>query len=161
MTLDIFVALAQILGSIAVFVTVIFLALQVRENTRTNTVMTRQFVDDGWLEVTRLVAQDPEVARIYRDGLKDLSVLNSEDQWRFGALMQLALVSYQNRFLFGQDTPYDRQLQRYRLLWLVGQAGPRAWWQRARQAFEPRFQAHVDELLATVDEGQAPEKRTL
>ncbi len=151
MSLELLVAVAQIAGSIAVVVTVVFLAMQVRENTKVSRMTGHQMASDGWLAVAHLVAEDPEIARIYREGIKDLRSLSTDDQWRFGALMQIAFASNQNAFLFGEHATHAKKLEDQRANWLVNQPGPRYWWPRARNLYHPDFQVYVDEMFARAD----------
>lgn len=147
MSLELLVAVAQIAGSIAVVVTVAVLALQVRENTKNSRMMGQQLVDDGWIEVARLVAQDAEITRIYREGMKDLRALGPDDQWRFGALMQIVFSSSQNAYLFGDEIQKSRMNSRLADNFMLRQLGPRQWWPRAKDLYHPDFQAYMDKRL--------------
>jgi len=147
MSLELIVAVAQIAGSLAVVLTVVVLALQVRENTKTSRMTGQQLVNDGWIEVARLVAQDAEIARIYREGVRDLSALGVDDQWRFGALMQIAFSSSQNAFLFGDEIQKSHMNSRLADNFMLRQLGPRQWWPRAKTLYHPEFQAYIDRRL--------------
>lgn len=147
MSLELLVAVAQITGSVAVVVTVAVLALQVRENTKTSRMTGQQMVNDGWIEVAHLVAQDAEITRIYREGMKDLSSLGPDDQWRFGALMQIVFASSQNAFLFGDEIQKSRMNSRLADNFMLRQPGPRQWWPRAKDLYHPQFQAYMDQRL--------------
>lgn len=150
MSLALLVAIAEIAGSIAVVATVAFLALQVRENTRASRMTGQQMINDGWLQVAQMVATDPDTARIYREGMKDLPALSTDDQWRFGAIMQIAFASSQNAFLFGDNASLEG-LEAVRAQWLIARPGPRSWWPRAKRLYHPDFRDYVDGLMAQVD----------
>jgi len=160
MTLDLIVALAQIAGSLAVVVTVVVLIIQMRESAKSSRMTGQQIVNDGWLDVARLVAEDPEITRIYREGMRDFTSLSTDDQWRFGAIMQIAFASHQNWFLFGQKESRVTALDSVRAKWMVTQSGPRYWWPRARQLYHPDFQAYIDDLInqanASAAQGESP-----
>ena len=81
-------AVAEILGSLAVVVSLGYVASQIRQSARESKRNVYRSVKTEIQEFRAMIAQSAQVARIYREGLKQSSELNEDDRWRFGALMQ-------------------------------------------------------------------------
>jgi hypothetical protein len=78
----------------------------------------------------RLMRQNAEVTRIYRDGLAEFEKLESLDQWRFGALLQMLTEEYLLSKEFKDISPgigagaFENTV--------AAQPGFRQWWPNAR-----------------------------
>jgi hypothetical protein len=76
-------AIAQVIGSIAVIASVLYLAMQVHQSTRIAKLAAQDAAATALREVTKPFAENSELARIWRIGLEDLDSLSAEDQARF------------------------------------------------------------------------------
>src|SRR3954462_3099112 len=76
-------AIAQLIGSIAVIFSVLYLAIQVHQSTRIAKLAAQDAAATALRDVTKPFAENAELARIWRVGLEDLDALNVEDQARF------------------------------------------------------------------------------
>ena len=146
MSLSDLASIGTFISGIAIVVSLIYAALQFRvyaKGAHENRYI--GFTND--IQQFRMaIATDPEIARIYRDGLDDLDKLDSIDQWRFGALMQALVQNFAIGMEFGDiNGPTDMQKN---LAWILGRPGARAWWPRARQIFS-------DSVVAAVEKAQS------
>jgi hypothetical protein len=91
-------AIAELAGAAGVIASLVYLAIQIRQNTRSAREATWQSTLRDLQQFRALIAQDPEVARVYREGLRDLKSLNDDDRWRFGALMQFLYSVFETAF---------------------------------------------------------------
>jgi hypothetical protein len=64
-------ALAELAGALGVIASLVYLAIQIRQNTRSAREAAWHSVLRDLQQFRSLIAQDPEVARVYRDGLRD------------------------------------------------------------------------------------------
>src|SRR4051812_29581592 len=76
-------ALSQMIGSIAVVFSVLYLAIQVHRSTRVAKLAAQDSAATALREVTKPFAENAELARVWRIGLEDLSALSAEEQARF------------------------------------------------------------------------------
>jgi hypothetical protein len=76
-------AVSQLISSIAVVVSVLYLAVQLRSSTRVARVAAMDAAAAALRDVTKPFMENAELARIWRTGLEDLSALSAEDQARF------------------------------------------------------------------------------
>ena len=95
MTLDDLASLSEILGAVAVVVTLIYLSYQVRQNTRAvRTDAYHKATQQLW-ETANVIAQDSELTSIVYKGTTELDEVADEERFRF----QLVGAS----FLFGTE----------------------------------------------------------
>jgi hypothetical protein len=95
LTLDDLANLSEIIGAIAVVVTLVYLSVQVRQNTRAvRTDSYTQATQQLW-ETANAIAQDRELSHVVYKGTATLEELSQEERFRF----QLTV----NAFLFGTE----------------------------------------------------------
>src|SRR5882724_9625936 len=76
-------AISQLIGSIAVVLSVLYLGIQVHRSTRVARLATQDAAATALRDVTKPFMENAEVERIWRVGLEDLSALSVEDRTRF------------------------------------------------------------------------------
>src|ERR1700692_4453835 len=72
-------AVSQLVGSLAVVISVLYLAAQLRRRTR----VARDAAAAALGNVTKPFMENAELGRVWRAGLEDLNSLSAEDQARF------------------------------------------------------------------------------
>jgi hypothetical protein len=65
--------LAEVGGALGVIASLVYLGIQIRQNTHSAREASWQSVLRDLQQFRSLIAQDPEVARVYREGLRDLN----------------------------------------------------------------------------------------
>jgi hypothetical protein len=76
-------AVSQLVSSIAVVMSVLYLGLEVRRSTRVAKVAAQDAAASAVREVTNTFMENAEMSRIWGAGLEDLAQLSAEDQARF------------------------------------------------------------------------------
>src|ERR1051325_3957958 len=76
-------AISQLISSVAVVVSVLYLAVQLRSSTRVARVAAMDAAAAALRDVTKPFMENAELARIWRTGLENLDALSPEDQARF------------------------------------------------------------------------------
>ena len=92
----------------AVVVSLIYLASQIRQNSRLLRTSTAAATSPTTTAVDTLIVQDPEVARIYSDGMVDRSSIPEGDQLRFDALIGMLMANLNQEYQFAQDEVIGR-----------------------------------------------------
>jgi hypothetical protein len=82
-------AVSEGLGALAVFVTLAYLAIQIRHQNASNGVALKNSVLDGYNSVNSLVAADRTVAALFNKGLTDPDQLTDEEATQFAMLMRM------------------------------------------------------------------------
>ncbi|HKP03238.1 MAG TPA: hypothetical protein VJU77_07700 [Chthoniobacterales bacterium] len=76
-------AISQLISSIAVVVSVLYLAVQLRSSTRVARVAAMDAAAAALRDVTKPFMENAELGRVWRTGLENLGALSPEDQARF------------------------------------------------------------------------------
>ncbi|PZR76381.1 MAG: hypothetical protein DLM73_02755 [Chthoniobacterales bacterium] len=74
---------SQLVSSIAVVLSVLYLGIQVRRSTRVAKVAAQDAAAAALRDITKPFMENAELGRLWRAGLEDLSKLSADDQARF------------------------------------------------------------------------------
>src|ERR1043166_7827081 len=83
MNWDAISAVSQLIGSIAVVISVLYLAVQLRSSTRVARVAAMDAAAAALRDVTKPLMENAELARLWRTGLENLEALSPEERGRF------------------------------------------------------------------------------
>ena len=91
-------AWGEFLGGIAVVVSLIYLAGQIRQNSRLLRASSASTTQQAESLLSSLVVQDSELARIFWEGMADRAALSEADRRRFDPLLgiHVIFISYCN-----------------------------------------------------------------
>ncbi len=148
-------AWGEFLGGIAVIVSLIYLASQIRQNSKLMRSSTASATATSNTAVNTLIVQDPEVARIYSAGMADRSSMPEEDQLRFDALIGMLMNLHNQEHQFAQDeviAPAVWVTRQRAVRTLFRLAGMKHWWNEWRDIYGDAFRDYVDGLIR---EGEA------
>jgi hypothetical protein len=87
MTLEDLGNIGEFLGAIGVVVSLVYLALQIRLNSRSIQASSYQSMTSHLAELNRVVVESPEIARILDVGSQDLTNLSAEERSRFELIL--------------------------------------------------------------------------
>jgi hypothetical protein len=141
-------AVGQILSSVGVLVTLIYLAIQTRQNTASIQASTRQAILDADQKFLFRVMDDPNlILSRYKPELTD------EDKIRLSAYWVSFFRMRENNWFQYQNGVLDKATwESYRSsIMAVASARFHTWWKNyavARRALDPKFISLVDEMLA-------------
>lgn len=148
MNWEAFGAVAEFGGAIAVVVSLIYLAVQVRQNTRAirgqtaHAVTERQQAELHWSH---------EIASVFTRAIETPRGLSSAEAWSLSEWLTSAIVMRQNEFRQFRLGLLEREAWEQSeqvVLMLLGFPWSRNWWQvMGREQATPEFAAHVDALL--------------
>jgi len=142
-------ALAELMGAIAVILTLIYLAVQIKQsgrmieqNNRLLDISIANATRDAQNELSRIVAGDIGAAKIFWAGLSDRSSLAEEDRQRFDSMLWLQFSGAQQ----GMQTGSEETLAALR--WTLAYPGAREWWRDYRSVFTPHARSVVEEIIS-------------
>ena len=134
--------IGEFFGSIAVVVSLIYLAYQIRHNTRTVQAATRESLSQSIVGVNSQLFQDPETTRLWLKGRNDISDLDDVEQSRFSGFVISALLTAESAYFQAKDGFLDEQYQQSNLNWIqwfANQKGIMQMWPGIRQFFTGSF----------------------
>jgi hypothetical protein len=142
--------LGQVIGAIAVVISLIYVALQIRQNTNAVRAATAQSVHEHFAGWYLLIASDETLAQALVDGLKDYGALSERDKARVVAVF-MAFLSYgQNAFLKwrqGLLAPSLWMGWEQVLMNLAGAPGGKMFWKERSYLFGEEFRLYIEEDL--------------
>jgi len=142
-------AVSQLVGSIAVIFSVLYLGIQVHRSTRVAKLATQDAAATALRDVTKPFMENAELARIWRVGLEDLSALSTEDRARFFHAAYQFLKAFETihfHYVYGL---MDKQLWEgwHGLLrHYVAAPGIAHYWKHRPEVFSERFRKFVNAL---------------
>ena len=147
--------LGDFLGGLAVIATLLYLALQVRQNSKqiaqnSEWLKAQAFRADhsAHHDTTSLIATHPDLANIFSRGSSDPDALEPEEWLRFATLFAPMVGNYQSthyQWTKGliEDDYWNNHV--YTLKVLLRTPGGRRYWEIFALNHDPRFRSYIDE----------------
>jgi hypothetical protein len=142
-------AISQMIGSIAVVLSVLYLALQVHQSTRIAKLAAQDAAATSLREVTRPFAENAELARVWRRGLEDLQSLPAEEQARFFHSCYQFLKAFETIHFHHIHGVMDEQIWQGwcgLLRHYIASPGMEHYWKLREDLFSARFREFIREL---------------
>lgn len=156
-------AIGQVVGAVAVVISLVYLAAQIRDNTRSTRSATRQSIVDSIVSVNLAMAQSDAIARALRSNLDGRPLAPHE------ALQQLAHcyacmrtwenVHFQYRSGMLSDEDWSGFRQNVKALMQV--PAFRDFWEREREVFSQAFRREVTAVLREIPASPVLERSLL
>ena len=148
-------ALGEFVGSIGVIVTLVYLAVQIRQNTQSVRINNRRIETDRNIAHTRFAIATPGLMSIYRKGQADSTELTEDEYFLFSSYLYSMCLDFEEKYLLqersgmrenGLGKKYDQVVQFRR-------RGGRQWWDRNHDNLnlDPDYVSFVNRLLAEYD----------
>jgi hypothetical protein len=137
-------AIGEIVSAVAVLITLVYLAVQIRQNnrqieanTRVVRLAARGTTQEAFSRFRSLIWSSPEAAELYLKGCADYRALSPAERLKFGALLQEFLLAWNLRYLHIKDGLQEDNWERQNPLLLIvfKQPGVRYWWDRNTHIF--------------------------
>ena len=155
-------AVGEIVGAVAVVLTLGYLAVQIRQNTRTVRASTHQATMRSWNEINVAFGSDPVAANLLLRGSEDLAQLEHDERFQYTLLMRAVLGTYADAFLQFRERLISREVWSTsggNIATILKGPGAREWWERNRHLYPEAFQQAVSQLLAARGKEQRGEER--
>ncbi|MGH7939018.1 MAG: hypothetical protein ACRD5Z_16800 [Bryobacteraceae bacterium] len=142
-------AVSQLVSSIAVVFSVLYLAQEVRRSTRVAKVAAQDAAASALREVTNTFMENAEMSRIWGHGLEDLKGLSQDDQARFFHAAHQFLKALETIHFHHLNEFMDDELWRgwqELLRHYISAPGIVRYWEIRSQLFSARFRDFVRQL---------------
>ena len=147
-------AWGEFLGGIAVVASLIYLASQIRQNSRLLEASIADTRLKSQTEGTTLMVQDAEVSRIFWDGIADRSSLSEADRRRFDPLVSMWFTGHRENYKFYRDEMISRETwdgYEQAMRWQLQQPGMREWWREWNRVLPREFRDFVEGVIREVE----------
>lgn len=147
-------AVSELTGALAVVVTLIYLAIQVRQHTSAVRSASYQSMTDALNQINMAIASDAHLLRVISSKPGSVSELSPEDYYRFSyVLLSLFRVRetayYQRKAGTAASQSWDREDVTLRKN--LESSGVREWWRTTGYGFAPEFKRYVDRIVDDID----------
>ncbi len=142
--------LGDFVGGVAIIVTLLYLAAQVRQNTTSVRAASRLEIASGWRAHNRLTL-DPEARRAYAKGLHEFPEMSFDERGLFSTLLADHAVFFQGVFALYEEGQIDDATYEDYLTWFACQVatpGGAAFWAENSRFLVRGAAAAVDARLA-------------
>jgi hypothetical protein len=154
-------AIGEIVGAVAVVLTLGYLALQMRQNTAALRTTSREEIASGFRTANRLLLE-PGVARAYAEGLRAYPDMPFDERRSCWVFMTDHSLAFQGAFALYESGQLEEETYQAYLTWIAchyATPGGAAWWaDTGRRFFTRRMVEAVDARLAL---GDLPDIREL
>ncbi|MEN8160673.1 MAG: hypothetical protein ABFS41_11440 [Myxococcota bacterium] len=158
MTLQDLGAIGELVGGVAVVFSLVYVAYQIRQNSRLIEQNSRQLEASMYFATNEafnrwwlLLAQDEGTASLWRRGLQG-ELANGDERSRFEALMASLLTTFENNFVQQRLGAVHRDtltISRDTLHRILSSPGGRDWWTRHSEHYlTPEFRRAIEVLVA-------------
>lgn len=140
--------IGEFLGAVGVIVSLVYLAAQIRQNTRTVRASSHHVVNDSFGSFLRLLVENERAADIFARGVGGLDGLEDDERDTFYTLCSMLFTHFDNAHLhYRSDLIEESQWQRWRIAigWYVGFPGVHTWWSNRRGVYAEEFRELVEE----------------
>ena len=154
-------AIGEIVGAVAVVVTLIYLAIQIRQNTESTRTAAETAISQnlaGWLAQG---VTDPELGRLYDVAVTDPESLSEEEARRFLWYIAEYFVLLESQFVMfvkGDISQRTWDVKAHVLLGLIQNPLIGSWWDSGATTFNPDFIEYLGSLRKTTTEKWIPKR---
>ena len=146
--------IGEFIASIGVLITLIYLAIQIRQNTDALKVQTRQALSETQFSNINLRATDPQLPMIIAKGTAG-EPMTDEEQARFYYHCDASMRQFENAYSHyqaGMLSEPDWTAQRRSIVVSLRSELARDVWQRLKPTYNESFATIVDEALAVYEQ---------
>jgi hypothetical protein len=143
-------AIGEIVAAVAVVVSLIYLAVQIRQNTRWLRASTHHSLTSLTVEMNRVIEENPDMARIMRVGTQDFQQLTPDERLRFNTNLTSRFRHHENLYYQYRSGMLDEEEFsgfRRRFAWHLRFPGTLGYWRNARDFHSDEFADYVDSLV--------------
>lgn len=147
-------SIGEAVGSAFVLISLLYLAVQVRQNTNTAKGASHHAVTDSFNAISTLIAQDTKMARLWRLGGAELESLTEDERTSYGFLCLMYMrvfetIYYQKKVGTMEDQLHQAEEQS--LKWAFSLPGFRKWWQENPISFSVEYREYTAGIIADLE----------
>ena len=143
--------IGDFVGGIAVIATLLYLAVQVRQNTRLMRASALSNVAAANVSFNQVLGTDAAAARVFQVGLEDFRSLTGEEQRQFINLLRTVFAFHQHvyqQYAAGLIEEEDWIHELNVTAQVLALPHIRSWWEHRKDAFVPEFREAIDSAPA-------------
>jgi len=154
MTIQEWGAIGEVIGGVAVVLSLLYLAYQISQSTKTAMASSRQAILEKFTDAGLELAKHPHLQRIASLGMSNFDSLSDENKTTFTLVMGRYAGNIYNALLLHKAGLLEKEtLQVIGDIFVssVGTPGGLQWWQGEREILYPELRSYVDDRLSASD----------
>lgn len=147
-------AIGDLIGAGAIIISLIYLAYQLRQNTRSIKIAALQSTMDRWIEWSGVLATTPDLAQIVHRGNANYRSLEPAEALRYGAYIQMFFDAVENYHaqlvdigIDGNQSVLDSIVRRRIVI-----PGFAQWWEENTGDYDSQFTAMIERVRKEANE---------
>ena len=153
MTLSDLGNLGEFISAVAVVISLLYLAGQIRQNTRTVRASVHHASSLAWNTLNLACGSDAAASSLLLRGSDDYSQLDRDERFRYTLIMRSVMGTHNDVFHQFRERLISEEVWAAHcrvIAATLARPGAREWWERNRQLFSETFQQEISRLLAAV-----------
>jgi hypothetical protein len=145
-------AIGQIVGAIGVVVSLIYVATEVRSSARATQLASRRSISEIFTQLSRQLAEHPDLRELYYRGLHDFESLEGTDLVGFAQVMLQLFRAYEEAYYGHLEGDVDPRLWRgweAAMRDINGYPGVQAYWRSRSHWYSEEFAKYINQLQQT------------
>lgn len=151
MTLEQFGIIADIVGAIAIIVTLIYLSIQIKDSARASRSAAVTDATTAMQAFYQELGSNPATSKLFLVGLTEPDTLSAEEQFQYLMMMHSCFLGFQRSYFLAREGTLDVALRDSigTAMHAVNQLpGMYLYWRQRKGYFQPEFVQWVEGLLA-------------
>ena len=144
--------LAEVIGGIAVVISLVFVGVQMRANTRATKSATANAANTATSAWYTAIGNDSESSALFYRFMTDIESLTTEERFQIVMNLHGVLLASQNAYYLVKEGTLDQELQNTIAAPIHAVKHLPGWkyfWDTRKSMFQPAFQKYVDELMTS------------
>jgi hypothetical protein len=145
-------AIGQLVGALAVVISLIYLASEVRRNTRASQLAATRSTSDAFNRWSQQIAEHPHLTDVYYRGIRDIESLEEADLVRFGFLTNQLFRNVEEMYYLQLEGHLDPRVWRgweAGIREFSGYPGVQAFWRSRSHWFSEEFAKFINQVQQT------------
>jgi hypothetical protein len=143
--------IADIVGAVAIIITLVYLTIQVKDSARASRSAAVTDATTAMQAFYQELGSNAATSKLFLDGLRNPNALSEQDQFQYLMLMHSCYLGFQRSFFLAREGTLDVALRES-----IGTAihaanhlpGMHLYWRQRQGYFQPEFIEWVEDLLA-------------
>jgi len=147
--------LGEFVGSIGVVVSLIYLAVQIREQNRESRAAAIDSLAQQWASFMSGLSASETLCDIYLRGLEDFDALSRNEKMRFTTVLSQATQITESLYKHHRLGRLDAGMWEgfnTRMVDVFSHPGVKTWWRLRRHWFSPQIRGYFDEIVGRTNE---------
>ena len=153
MTLEQAYYIAEIVGVLSIVISLVYVAVQIRQNTMAIRSDTSQSIHDAWGDVYGRLSTNSELTQIMMKGNTGLSALSDTDKGQYMSFWMNTMLTWQNAYYQYNAAALEERIwhtmEKTMLSALLSSPGFIEFWTSRKSLFDDDYKEYLDNALPT------------